>query len=290
MRIVLATDGSPASRAAGVLLGQLPAAVGSEIHVVTVLGPFDQRFYAERPALERVWEVRETYSTQVLALSSDDVNGENRSITTEVRTGESAREILASAHEFGADLLVIGSRGISGIEEFFLGSVARNVAHHTKIPVLIVHSGGKSPKRVLVAFDGSNHARDAVALLQTISLGDDCEFQVTSVYRPYMPVVVGGVGDPSLIDALGEIHAEERHEIKAQLSAATESLRNAGLKTTGELRSGDPATQLIEAVNDFGADLVVLGSKGVSGVEGLLVGSVADRILSKVRCSILLVP
>jgi nucleotide-binding universal stress UspA family protein len=61
-------------------------------------------------------------------------------VTAEFKTveGYPAQVILDTAEAVGADLIVMGSRGLSGIREFVLGSVSHNVVQHTKIPVLVV--------------------------------------------------------------------------------------------------------------------------------------------------------
>ncbi|MGQ0608278.1 MAG: universal stress protein, partial [Chloroflexota bacterium] len=61
--------------------------------------------------------------------------------TPHLRAGNPAREILAAAGEHGTDLIVTGSRGLSGLERMVLGSVARNVQIHARCSVLIVRTG-----------------------------------------------------------------------------------------------------------------------------------------------------
>ncbi len=60
-----------------------------------------------------------------------------RTINTSVRLGDAAEEILGAAHAFGADLIVMGSRGQTGLARFFAGSVARRVLLGAKCSVLI---------------------------------------------------------------------------------------------------------------------------------------------------------
>ncbi|WP_082562399.1 universal stress protein [Paenibacillus sp. Root444D2] len=59
-------------------------------------------------------------------------------IRIEVRSGSITKEILKYADEIQADLIIVGSRGLSSIGEFVLGSVSHNVVQHAKLPVLVV--------------------------------------------------------------------------------------------------------------------------------------------------------
>ena len=59
-------------------------------------------------------------------------------VSYEMEVGHPSERILAAAKENGADAIVLGSRGLSGIAEFFLGSVSSKIAQYAAIPVLIV--------------------------------------------------------------------------------------------------------------------------------------------------------
>ncbi|MCS7461323.1 universal stress protein [Paenibacillus doosanensis] len=77
------------------------------------------------------------YSEQVVAKIKEKIN-DFTNIHIEVRQGVITKEILGYANEIEADLIVIGSRGLSGIGEFVLGSVSHNVVQHAKVPVLVI--------------------------------------------------------------------------------------------------------------------------------------------------------
>ena len=75
---------------------------------------------------------------QLLTAAQERLKKYPREIVTKLEFGHPAERILALAKEWPADVIVIGSRGLSGIAEFFLGSVSSTVAQYAKIPVLIV--------------------------------------------------------------------------------------------------------------------------------------------------------
>ncbi|WP_187274496.1 universal stress protein [Paenibacillus sp. N3.4] len=77
------------------------------------------------------------YSEEVLAKIKEKIT-DFSNIHIEVKSGAITKTILDYASEIQADLLIVGSRGLSGISEFVLGSVSHNIVQHAKIPVLVV--------------------------------------------------------------------------------------------------------------------------------------------------------
>jgi nucleotide-binding universal stress UspA family protein len=73
------------------------------------------------------------------------------------------------------------------------------------------------------------------------------------------------------------------------VESACDQLAAAGKVASSEVKEGDPATEILAAAEDQGADLIIAGARGHSFIEGLLVGSVADRLLKRASCSVLLV-
>src|SRR5207253_4081305 len=97
---------------------------------------------------------------------------------------------------------------------------------------------------------------------------------------PPAPTVVQHIEDASRAAAAG--HAEiASHDV--------DTLRAAGVAAEPDVRDGDPGSQIVEAAKEFAADLIVMGTRGRSGLERLLVGSVARKVLHHAPCSVLVV-
>ena len=84
-----------------------------------------------------------------------------------------------------------------------------------------------------------------------------------------------------------------RRELQLRAGTAademTARLADVGIPTTPHVRSGDPASEILDAAQERGADLIVTGSRGLGGLESLLLGSVARNVLTHARCSVLIV-
>jgi nucleotide-binding universal stress UspA family protein len=140
-RILLATDGSEEAELAALRAVELADATESELHVVHVgvvpsflvsypgtLG-YDGKLYEQ--VLVRSRELLRKQSWRVKAAGGTVAE-------THLRMGAVALEIVALAEELGADLIVMGSRGLGGVRRVLMGSVSDSVVRHAHCPVMIV--------------------------------------------------------------------------------------------------------------------------------------------------------
>jgi len=181
------------------------------------------------------------------------------------RTGSAAEVLLDIAEEENADLIVVGDRGM-GKRKMFLGSVPDKVAQHSPTDVLIVRtSSGKPPEgyeHVLVATDGSRTADRAAR--KGIALSKRFRTKLTLVH----------VGHPKT----GEILLEDtRANIGGGVAADLHAVQ------------GEPAERIIELANAAGADLIVIGNKGMTGARRALLGSVPLTVSQIAPCDVLIV-
>jgi nucleotide-binding universal stress UspA family protein len=136
--IVVGTDGSQAAEAAVERAADLARGSGARLHVVTVYP--DIPAYRERivsSAKRESIELRDVAET-VLARTVEQLTDEGIAVETHAREGDPAEAILEVAQEQKADLIVVGDRGLTGIERFLLGSVSSKLSHHAPCSVMIV--------------------------------------------------------------------------------------------------------------------------------------------------------
>jgi nucleotide-binding universal stress UspA family protein len=131
-KMVIGYDGSDHSRRALRIAIDLAKKYGSEVLVVTVI---DVSTVPGDPNAIRI--VSET-ANQVVAEASEILSREGIPHRTFVRQGDPSTEIVKVAEENKADLVVVGSRGLSSLKRIILGSVSQGVLNRSKIPVLVV--------------------------------------------------------------------------------------------------------------------------------------------------------
>ena len=298
LNIVYATDGSDAAEAARLFLEALPLPAGTRVRVVSVLtdptpimAPPVQDFVINTQAFAELRAGERDIAEEAVQEAARRLAGDGVTATTELRDGDPAREILAAADEQEADLVVVGSKGLRGVEGFLLGSVARNVAKHSRRAVLVARAPLNGVRAAVVATDGSDHAKHAAAFAARFPVPEGADVTILNVIRPYTPFPGLFPTDREEFDTAVQEVREKQHEAASALTADARSrFTETGRTVHAEVHEGDPAAQILAAADEKGADLMVIGARGTSLIEGLLVGSVADRLLKEARCSVLVVP
>ncbi len=204
--------------------------------------------------------------------------GTDSGVTLKLVCDLAPRALLEAAD--GATLLVVGARGVGGFEGLLLGSVSRQVLHHATCPVAVVRAGDHAPaiRRIVVGVDGSEPARHA--LRWAIDEGRARQMPVVAVHVWRYTYADSGFYAPIVDVVLIEKAAAEllEHEI--------ETVDTSGLPSPVERRvvPGPVAAAIIAVAGDDA--LVVVGSRGLGGFKGLLLGSVSDQVTLHADCPV----
>jgi nucleotide-binding universal stress UspA family protein len=294
MRILLAVDGSPSASRARELVASLGWPAGSLVRVIAALdvapalwgGPWIPAIPAgadeyEAQALQELAGVIEAAR---VPLESAGLN-----VETDLLRGAPAFAIPEDAKLWNPDLTVVGSRGHGPVESALLGSVSSAVVDHAVQPVLVAR--GDHVRSIVLAEDGSPAGIAARDLVLSWSAFAGIPVRVVGVVDVAAPWRSGIA--PTMFSAAMDLYSEmitNSRETYGQVVASTvATLQAAGRTAEGELREGDPADQLVHAVHDNAGDLIVIGSRGHTGVSRLVMGSVAHSVLLHSRCSVLVV-
>ena len=294
MKLFFATDGSRHAEAARDFLALLPLPEGTTIHVASFLNDWavPTMPYGEVPALEleSLREAETQHAQEAVERDAAALSRDGLSVTTAVLHGEPAHGILRAADEEGADLIVVGSAGRTGLDAFLLGSVARNVAKHARRPVLVARAPRNSLHEVVFATDGSDHATRALQFLARLPLPAETRVTAVNVVRSHDRAAdLAASEEARLREAYTTAQQQKLRTAEALVESARGSLKSGGKRVEAEVRFGDPAAEILDLAQGRHADLVVAGARGVSLIEALFVGSVADRLLKETPCSVLIV-
>jgi nucleotide-binding universal stress UspA family protein len=288
MRVLLALDGSLAADAARAAVGSLQLPAGSRIDVVGVVGPGSGppspgaaaagwSPAASGDILERVVD------HAVVALQTPD-----RVVSGTIAVGRPASVITEIAGERRMELIAVGSRGRGPFSSLLLGSVSAEVVDHAPCPVLVVRSALDGP--VLVGVDGSVSADAAISFLAANPLVQDHLIHVLGVAHGAGVVAweAGAISAVALED-LDRHRRAERVELEQTAARAAARLRAAGYQAEWSIGEGHVPEEIVRKADDLGSGLVVLGSRGMTGLRRLLVGSVARAVLLHAKASVLIV-
>jgi nucleotide-binding universal stress UspA family protein len=276
-KVLIAYDGSSCSDAALKDLGRagLPMAVDAVVVTVAdiILPPPDDELpdvpavripEVERHARERA--ERATKEAQAFADQSATrirANFPGWNVRSEVRCDSPAWAILEMAERDQSDLIVVGSHGHSLLGgRLILGSVSQRVLYDARCSVRVARcweEERQGPVRMVVGFNGSQDSEVAVDAVASREWPDGSEARLITVH-------------PLLSSEASEVAAEK--------------LRKAGLTTFEISKDGDPAHVLIGEAEEWGADSIFLGTRGVHGFQHLLHGSISSAVAEKARCSV----
>lgn len=293
MRILLAHDGSPGAAHAAELARSIRWPADSSVRVVSVLEPtlvalnaWAGTAGAYRPEVD---EAITAYLNDELAAVVNELSGPDRSVEGALLRGRPGTAIVDEAKAFEADLVVIGSRGHGSIASLVLGSVSAEVVDHAPCPVLVARRSQLG--RVVFATDGSASATTAEQILARWPIFDGLPIRVVSVADVPQPWRTGIA--PTMYAQVADAYARDLKEGQAEHRRLAEEtaarLVSAGRDATADVRTGDAASEIIAAAAASDADLVVLGSRGRTGLTRALLGSVARNVAHGSEASTLVV-
>lgn len=205
--------------------------------------------------------------------------------STVLAEGAPLRELTRLARDQAVDAVVVGPHGRGRLETLILGSVSQGLLHAGTVPVVVARPLAGPLRRVLVGIDGSDGARAAVEWVAALPLPAGTLVQLTSVLRTHE----GPYGRAWSDELYPLVIARERQAATAALAEASDRLAGHDLVVTTTIREGAPKVDLVEAARELGAELIVLGARGVGGFEELVLGSVSRAVAKIAPCSVAVV-
>jgi nucleotide-binding universal stress UspA family protein len=209
----------------------------------------------------------------------------------QVATGSPDAEILRAITAYGADLVVMSSRGATGLRKMFLGSTTERVLRGTTARVLVTPPADRGPvsfddfkkvvRRILVSIDLASPVDALIALTTRFSEMLSAPLVLAHVIEPTRTIVPGHIYAP-VVDSERRERAEERLQSFVQRLPASVSAE-------ALVAFGDPAEEIVKIAADRRAGLIVLGLHA-SAATGTRMGSVTYRVLSLTHGLVLAVP
>lgn len=266
-----------------------------------------------RAAATAMLEIATIHATHAASLVRQHFPSWN--VTSEVVANSPAWAITLKAEEWGADLIVIGSQGHSQVGRWLLGSVSQAVLTHSDCSVRIARgrpTPANRPLRILVGVDGSLEADLAVRTVASRNWPAGTDIRLMMVLNPTMLAElnsesqiirqlesnVSASGDALHPDA--EFHVEKSEPVEdievekldgmigrmMEGYVATVQQNPSGATVQSILVSGDPKRVLIDHANEWGADCIFIGSRGLNQWERLLLGSVSSAVAVRATCPV----
>lgn len=280
-RILCPVDFSKASDAAVAYATELARRLGAELSLVHALRVPNLPLTEGMAGVELLAALQKDLER---ALSEQAERLTGVSADTQVVEGTPHVVIRRMAKDTGADLVVMGTRGRSGLGRLLLGSVAERVVQTSKIPVLTVPpAAGDAPHPVpggiVVGCDFSDASRRALEWARTLRKGLAAGVRVVSVDDDRIAEL-----PPSVRDRWesAEQRARRLRFTRSELERVVEEVFGPDAQAiVVEVRTGEASAELIRAAVDSEAELLVAGATGKSAVDRMLLGTTTRRLVRR---------
>ena len=222
---------------------------------------------------------------------ADQLRNEGFSADFDIQSGFIAPATKSLIDHNGIDLVVTSTRGKSGAQNWLTGGVSRKLIHEIDQPILLVTAEAKENgtmpqiERLLVALDGSINSERVLPYARALGLAFQCELILLSV-----PAVPRVQNYRAAADVVETIRAKAVANMYKFLEAVARSLREDGLVVRTLVAGSMPARTIVDMAESEGADLIMITSRGRGGLDYLMIGSVAQRIVENTSIPVFIVP
>ena len=261
-------------------------------HVVEV----DPGMSLDDPVLREYVEARKKQAISHLEGISAWCRGHHVTAETVINVGNPSQSIVEIGRKSDSDVIILGTRGISGLEHLFMGSTAERVMRTAPCPVLAVPEAGSpdvmSPTQLLEPASPYQHIVLPVDFSDCSLDALEYAIQVTKKFKAKLTILHVLEPDSFGLDfTLRQV--EERHLMRegaeSWLSELKSSLQAQDIEVTCHVLGGAPKESIHSWAQKESCDLMIMGTHGRKGLSLVACGSVAEYVLRHVRCPILTV-
>lgn len=223
------------------------------------------------------------------AMAAEVPHESGKEPVTIVKAGDPFQEIVQVATDNDVDLIAMGSHRKRILRDVFVGTTIERVMRTGHHPVLMVNAEPQGAYRqVLVATDMSETSKNALRTARSLGLLDGTSVSFVHAFEPLAKGMMIYAGIER--EKIEEHVAHEASEVRCRLTDFVAELQLGGLQYDLRLAEGPTFRSIKEIVGKEKPDLLVIGTRGLTGVKRVLLGSVADAMLRGIECDILAVP
>jgi len=281
MRILCATDLLSKTDAAIVRSGILSDQLGAELTLLHVVVPGESQMALEQTLQHASYEMQSRVRPPLWRAEC--------SASVAVHTGIAANIILDAAARSDVRLLVLGPHRRRPLHDALEGTIAEKALAARSCPVLVVRNEARDPyRRVLLALDASDASASAVRAAESLVLTPEMSATVVHAHRPpYEGMLYSADVGPETIGRYAENWKRDANQaVRELLNLESDDAARYAI----HIEQKPAASGILQAIEYFLPDLLVMGTRGGGRLRRALVGSVANRVLHETDCDVLIVP
>lgn len=284
--ILVPTDFSETANHAVEQALELALRTRAKLHLFHVIEPKVEGSTGVAGSLRDYLQTLEADAEQSLALKVEVLRGHEIDVRYSTASQVSPFDGVARrVEEIRPDLLVMGTHGRTGLDRLVMGSVTEKVLRHVAVNVLTLNKkssvvrAAHAFERILVPVDFSDFSRRALAAAQALRVEGGRIRVVHVVASPIHPSLYAGG-----ITRLFQLDPGMPGRIGGNLESWLE-----GARAEIDVREGDVFTELMDVAEENGSQLIVMGTRGLTGLDHLLMGSVTEKVVRRSSIPVLTV-
>jgi nucleotide-binding universal stress UspA family protein len=241
--------------------------------------------------LQEEYEANQEQRRAYLEPLAENLKAEGIEVDYAIRPGFIADATQSLVHEQAVDLVITTTRGKSGQKHWGSGGVSRKLVQKINQPVLLIQvpENGKtkapSLNRILVTLDGSIYSEQVLPSARALAQTFDAELILLSV--PAVPEPADYHAPAGMVNL---IRSNAEKQMRNFLEAVARSLSEDGIKVRTSVTGSLPARTIVQVANKEKASMIMSTSRGRGGVDLLLLGSEAQRIVEKTTKPVFMMP
>jgi nucleotide-binding universal stress UspA family protein len=203
-------------------------------------------------------------------------------------------EICRLGQTIPADLIVMPTHGRTGLKHVILGSTAERIVQHSSCPVLVTRGNSAQSKNgsrfkirtILVPVDFSSCSREG--LRYAIAFANEFEAKIILLHATYLGYIYSSEGT-AIYDIPG-LQKAARKNAERKMRELVRSVNFGAVKFEAAFTEGSPALDICGFPKDHDVDLIITSTHGFTGLKHILIGSIAEQVVRRAPCSVLVVP
>lgn len=292
-KVLFPTDLSECSNKAYIHAQSFAKKYDAELIILHVLVIFeeDQSRSSKRLAqLEDFYKESESNADQAMkTIVPDEIKKKLKVSRLLTRGLNAAESILDTAKEQDVDIIIMGTHGMSGLKRFFLGGDTEKVLRFAPCPIMTIRESSDGFKkvekynRILLPVDFSLYSEHALRYAFSIAREHEASLDVIHIVEQHVHPAFYTSGKISVFDIVPDLASRSNQALE---DFVTEHSKYS-LPVNYHVLEGAPHDEIIKFAKEHNTDLIVMGTKGLSGFEHLLVGSTTEKVVRKAECPVL---
>ncbi|MFB6249303.1 MAG: universal stress protein [Salinibacter sp.] len=295
--LLLPTDFSTCADHALIHAVEVADRFDARLHILHVVNELDPDWYGITDAQKRAGELRKQIREEAQDRLHDLVPDAEVDTTVSLQL---SFDVADSIHEYveerAIDLVVMGTHGRRGIDRLMLGNVADKIVRHATCPVMTVRE--EAPRTgaedeaafqdVLAPIDFSDYAREALQVSKTFASVYDARLHLLFVAEKRTVPTFSDTGIPGI--GVVEMDPEIVDNAERALKQLDADVEGPDVQSTYHVREGEVSADIVDMAETKGVDLIVMATRGLTGLSQFLLGSNTERVVRVAPCPVLTIP